>query len=72
MMEREPYCTVEYFDLNRWYRVYDHTGSLMVYTTSETVATEFLAMARRGISARLYRFLEYYHWRIPKRYLDRL
>lgn len=67
-MER-PYCTVEYINQNYQYRVYDHTGAIMVYTTNRTVAEQFLAMARKGISARVYYFLEYYNWKVPKRYL---
>lgn len=70
-MER-PYCTVEYINQNYHYRVYDHTGAIMVYTQSRTVAQQFLDMANQGISARVYYFLEYYNWKIPKRFLDRL
>lgn len=70
-MER-PYCRIEYHDQEPVYRVYDQHGSLMCYTKSRRVAGQFLDMAHKGISARLYYFLEYYNWKIPKRYLDRL
>ena len=72
MTRQEPYCTVEYMDQLYYYRVYDRTGSIMIYTTNRTVAQQFLDMANLGISARLYRFLEYYNWQIPRRFLDRL
>ena len=70
-MER-PYCRIEYQDQEPVYTVYDHTGSLLCHTHSRTVAQQFLDMANKGISAKLYRFLEYYNWRIPKRFLDRI
>ena len=72
MTVQEPYCTVEYLDQNYHYRVYDHQGSLMCFTQSRSVAQQFLDMANLGISARMYYFLEYYNWKIPRRFLDRL
>ncbi len=69
---QSAYCSIEYQDQEPVYRVYDHTGALLCYTHSRRVAGQFLDMARQGISARLYYFLEYYNWRIPRRYLDRL
>ena len=68
----EPCCTVEYHDHDYVYRVYDRMGSLMCITHSRSVADQFLGMARLGITARLYYWLERWRWRVPKRYLDRL
>jgi len=67
---RKPFLRSEYTNLEYRYTVYDRTGAVMVSTTSITVANQYLDLARRGISARFYRFLEYYNGQIPKRYLD--
>lgn len=70
MQRTEPYCTVEYVNQNYHYRVYDYTGSMMVYTTNRTVADQFLQLAQQGISARVYYWLERWNYRVPKQYLN--
>jgi hypothetical protein len=71
MKYQQPYCTVEYLNQSYTYRVYDRVGTLMCYTTSHTVAQQFLNMANQGISSRVYYWLERWNWRIPKQYTDR-
>lgn len=66
----KPYIRSEYMNLEYRYTVYDHTGAVMISTASITTANQYLAIAHKGISARVYRFLEYYNWQIPRRYLD--
>lgn len=70
--KHSAYCSIEYQGSDPVYRVYDHTGALLCYTHSRSVAGQMLELAQKGISARLYYFLEYYNWKIPKRFLDRL
>ena len=65
-----PYRRSEFVNLEYRYTVYDHTGAVMISTNNITTADQYLAMARKGISARVYYFLEYYNWQIPRRYLD--
>jgi hypothetical protein len=48
------------------YQVWDHRGSLFIVTTNRVIAEEYLQIARAGYSARVWYWLERWHWRVPR------
>lgn len=71
MRRSQPYCRIELKDHTMTYTVYDQWGLIMAHTTSRSVAQQFLALANKGISARVYYWLERWNWRVPRRLINR-
>ncbi len=68
---QKPRLTVTYDDHCPTYTVYDRWGSIMIRTGSLRTADQFVKLAQKGISARVYYWLERWNYRVPKRFVDR-